>query len=380
MSYKFDHTPRPPAFVPDWPAIAALPWVHAMAGVQQEPQWHAEGDVLTHTHLVAQAMAASPRWQASREQDQHVLFAAALLHDVAKPIRSRLEEGRWTSPKHAKVGEGMARHLLWTGCAGSVPSFYERERVAKLVRHHGLPLRFTEKPDPSRALTLASLEVNLNDVAELALADVVGRECEGKGQLIESVQLFRDYAAELDCLHGQRPFEHDHHRFVYCVGGKPIEYVPHRPAGSYGTDAFEVVLMSGLPGSGKSTIARKMAGERPVIDLDAIRQQLGVDGADDQSPVVAEARERAKAFLRARQSFVWDATNITREMRSKLIGLFANYGAVTRIVYVEAPSWEAMFARNRSRSRPVPEDVVHRLAGKLEIPSPAEAHRVEYVV
>jgi predicted kinase len=277
--------------------------------------------------MVAAAVAGLGAWQAAAEPDRHVLFAAALLHDVAKPACTRFEDGRWTSPRHAKVGEGVARRLLWTGEAGSVPAFAARERVAKLVRYHGLPLRFTDRPDPAR-------------------------------------------------LDGPMRFEHDHHRFMYCVGRKPIEYVPHRPTGG---EAFEVVLMSGLPGSGKSTVAREVAGDRPVIRLDDLRAEMRVDGGDDQSPVVAAAQERAKAYLRERRSFVWDATNTSRDMRSGLVALFANYGAAVRVVYVEAPSWAEMFARNRGRPRPVPEKVIARLAERLEIPSPAEAHRVQYV-
>ncbi|CAA9416984.1 MAG: hypothetical protein AVDCRST_MAG64-3063 [uncultured Phycisphaerae bacterium] len=379
MSYAFEHTPRGPAYPLDWAPIARFPWVAAMAGVRQEPEWHAEGDVLTHTRMVAEAMAGLGAWRAAAEPDRHVLFAAALLHDVAKPVCTRFEDNRWTSPKHAKVGEGVARHLLWTGEAGEVPTFHERERLAKLVRYHGLPLRFTDKPDPARALILASLEVNLRDVATLALADVLGRECAGKDQLAESVKMFTEYAAELRCLDRPRRFEHDHHRFMYCVGRKPIEYVPHRPAGA---DAFEAVLMSGLPGSGKSTVAREVAGDRPVIALDEVREQIGIDPADDQGAVVAAAREQAKAHLRDRRSFVWDATNTSKDVRGGLIALFANYGATTRVVYVEAPSWQAMFARNRERprGRQVPEPVISRLAEKVEVPSPAEAHRVEYVV
>jgi putative nucleotidyltransferase with HDIG domain len=378
MPYAFDHTPKPPDHRVDWDVVSAFPWVADMAGVLQEPEWHAEGDVFTHTRMVAEAMAGLPEWQASAEADRHALFAAALLHDVAKPACTKFDDGRWTSPKHAKVGEGVARHLLWTGDAGAVPAFAERERIAKLVRYHGLPLRFTDKPDPARALILASLEVNLGDVARLALADVLGRRCAGQGQLVESVRLFVEYAAELGCLDGPRPFEHDHHRFMYCVGRKPIEYVPHVPADA---NAFEVTLMSGLPGSGKSTVAHRLAGDgRPLINLDAIRGRLGVEADGDQSLVVTAAREEAKGYLRARRPFVWDATNTTRDLRNGLVALFANYGATVRVVYVEAPSWGDMFARNRARDRRVPEAVIGRLAEKLEIPSPAEAHRVEWVV
>lgn len=374
MSYRFAHTPIASAFAVDWQSISRFDWIGAMAGVQQEPEWHAEGDVFIHTRMVAEAMAVMEEWRSLNEEDRHILFAAALLHDAAKPACTRFEDGRWTSPRQAKVGEGMARRLLWTGEAGPTPTMAERERIAKLVRYHGLPLRFMDKPDPARALILASLEVNLSHVAILAKADVLGRQCEGKSELLDSIRLFTEYTEEVGCASAPKRFEHDHHRFMYCVGRKQIDYVPY-----CGDGQFEVTLMSGLPGSGKSTLAQKLAGRRPLISLDEIRQRLGIDGGDDQSGVIAHAKERAMDHLRRRQSFIWDATNTSKDLRAGLIALFANYEAATRIVYVEAPSWRELFERNRNRARPVPESVILRLAERLEIPSPAEAHRVEYI-
>lgn len=137
--------------------------------------------------------------------------------------------------------------------------------------------------------------------------------------------------------------------------------------------------MSGLPGSGKSTWVKAHAGEQPVICLDKLRQEARVDPSDaDQSVAINAAKEQAKSYLRAKQPFIWDATNITRELRGGMIALLANYGARTRIVYVES-AWAEMLSRNRSRRRPVPEAVIERLAEKLEVPSATEAHRVEYI-
>ena len=69
----------------DWPALEArFDWLDEMRHVPQDAEWHAEGDVLTHTRMVAEALVALPEFQALAEQDKHILFAAALLHDVEK--------------------------------------------------------------------------------------------------------------------------------------------------------------------------------------------------------------------------------------------------------------------------------------------------------
>jgi predicted kinase len=375
--WRFTHTPAPPEYRVDWQAIDAdFAWVRAMRDVRQEPQWHAEGDVHTHTRMVCEAMAADADWRSRPVRERHALFASALLHDVAKPACTRFEDGRWTSPRHAKIGEGMARNLMRQGMVADVPPpFDDREFVAKLVRHHGLPLRFMDKPDPGRACVEASLEVDLRAVAALALAYVRGRDCAEKGQLLERINLFAEYCRELACWEAPRRFESDHHRFMYCVGRKPLEYVP------YDDTWGEVVLMSGLPGSGKSTHARRLAEGRPVINLDELRDDLGVEPGEvgAQGAVVNAAKEEAKRLLRGKTPFVWDATNITRELRAGLTALFANYGARVRIVYVEA-SWQETFARNRARQRPVPERAIAQMADRLEVPSRTEAHRVDYVI
>ncbi|HEX4797133.1 MAG TPA: AAA family ATPase [Humisphaera sp.] len=372
--WSFPFTPSAPSYTIEWTALrAAFDWIADMAGVRQEPQWHAEGDVEIHTRMVAEAMAADARWRDADEQARHVLFCAALMHDVAKPACTRFEEGRWTSPHHARVGEMMSRRLLYQGQAGEPPPFHERERICKLVRFHGLPLRFMEKPDPARACIKASVQVKLSEVATLARADVIGRECADKQSLLDSIDMFEAYCQELQCFDQPRHFESNHHRFIYFAAPKPLEYVP------YDDTRCEAILMSGLPAAGKSTWIARLKTEQPVICLDELRKELDVDPADDdQSRVINAAKEQAKTLLRRGEPFIWDATNISRDLRGSLVALFANYGARVRIVYVESP-WKMLLTQNRARKRQVPESVLLRLVEKLEIPTLVEADMVDNV-
>lgn len=83
--------------------------------------------------------------------------------------------------------------------------------------------------------------------------------------------------------------------------------------------------------------------------------------------------------MRKGKPFVWNATNITRSIRSQLIILFAGYGARVKIVYLEAP-YEEILRRNRERSRNVPEKVIERLVEKLEVPENFEGCEVVRII
>ena len=51
--------------------------------------------------------------------------------------------------------------------------------------------------------------------------------------------------------------------------------------------------------------------------------------------MVARARERAREYLRRKQSFIWNGANINRQQREHCISLCAAYNARVRIVYME---------------------------------------------
>lgn len=375
MSWDLPFTPEPPDWRLDWEVVREHhPWLERLAGCPQSPIYHAEGDVLVHTRMVAEALVERPAWRALDQEERSVLLAAALLHDIAKPECTRMEDGLIKAPGHAAAGARAARRLLlFEEPAWEETPLRTAETVVGLVRFHGLPLFFLERERPERALIEASLRVRLDSLALLAEADARGRVCPDLPDLLGRIDLFRDLARELGCLDRPYPFASDHSRFLYF----------RKPSADPAFHAFddtwgEVTLLCGLPSSGKDTYVRKHAGNAPVISLDSLRAELGIRWTDHPGPVVRLAKERARAHLRARQPFFWNATNLTRDLRAPLVQLFTDYGARTRIVYLAAP-WREILRRNRTREAQVSEDAILDMARRLEVPDLTEAGRVEWI-
>jgi putative nucleotidyltransferase with HDIG domain len=340
--------------------------------VPQDPIYHAEGDVYTHTTMVVQELIQLAEWKQLSNTERSVMFIAALLHDVAKPTCTQIDEkGRITSPGHAKRGAKLARQILWE--LPMMPPLTIRESIVSLVRFHGLPLWFLEKESPDKAVYEASLQIRLDLVALLAEADIRGRICHDQVELLERIQLFREYCQEQGCYDQPRTFPCKYSRFRYFQGWQdnPL-YSP------YVKPSFEVILMVGLPGSGKDTWIKKNLPDWPIVSLDEIRKQHRIHPEDSQGKVIQLAKEQAKEWLRQKRSFVWNATNLTQFIRKPLIQLFASYQARVRIVYVDIPPQVAL-DRNRKRTEYVPEKVILKLASKLEVPEHSEAHQVDWI-
>lgn len=372
--------PGPPAWTIDWPAWEALlgALVPAMAGTPQNPRHHGEGDVWRHTRLVCRALTALPDYRGLAAERRTALFLAALLHDVGKPQTTRLEQGRWRSPHHAAVGAGLARVFLWQdlGLSGTPEKQRLRETVCRLIEYHTLPTHAIDDSDAVRRLRAVASGGALCPGFSLALlcllarADVLGRICGDQAQLLEQIALCAALAEEAGCDHAPFPFPTAHTRFAY-LSGRDVP--PEAPL--YDAAWGPVLLLSGLPGTGKDTWIRDHGRGLPVISLDDIRKELRIAPTEPQGPVVHTARARARGFLRQRQPFVWNATNLTPQVRRHQLQLFSDYGAAAEIHYLET-TWAEQLRRNRCRPEAVPEAAICRMLERLTPPQIPEAREV----
>lgn len=365
------YLPAAPTWSVAWDELdRAFPWVAALRGCPQDPVFHAEGDVWIHTRMVCEAMAALPAFQAADPAARLRLHAAALLHDVAKPRCTVVEDdGRVRSPGHSPAGAFDARVILWRL---GLPRA-DREEVCALVRFHQVPYHWHSRSDSRRLVIRMSQTARLRELGWLAEADLRGRACPDQAERIDDVGLFCEYAAELQCLQAPWAFANDHARVEF------FRRSDRDPTWAAHDDTrMQVTVMSGLPGAGKSRWVAEHAAGLPVIELDAIRRELGIGPSEPQGAVIDAARSRAREHLREGRAFVWDATNLSRTLRKAVVGLCLDYRARVRVVYVEAPA-HALFRRNRERPHPVPEHVLGRMLRRWEPPDRTEAHEVIFV-
>ncbi|MEW6306179.1 MAG: AAA family ATPase [Verrucomicrobiota bacterium] len=350
--------------------VEAQPWVTDMAACQQDSQWHAEGDVWTHTKMVCEALTQLAEWPDLPRTEQLILLFTALFHDAGKPATTSPdpETGRLRSPRHSLVGAEMVRNALRTlNC-----DLATREHIAALVRFHGRPAHLLEKPAPEREVISLSWLLNNRLLYLFALADTRGRTAKETTRPEDTLHLWKLVAQEQRCLDAPYPFANDQARFLFYRDAlSSLHYVPHEHY------RCAVTLMSGLPGAGKDTWLARHRPALPVVALDQIREEMDIDPDENQGEVVQAARERAREHLRAGRDFALNGTNIVRDTRKKWIDLFSDYDARIEIVYVEPPV-EVILRQNKKRTEPVPERIIRKLLDKLEPPGPGECHTLHY--
>lgn len=358
---KMDNQGTP---IVNWDYLDSLDWIQSLKDCPQDKIWHAEGNVYVHTQMVINNLYQLPEYQTLSLNEQIILLMAAIFHDVAKPICTLEENGRIISPKHAKVGEHLTRNILWD------LDFESREMICSLVRLHGIPVWALENDNANAIVISASLRLKNHYLYLLSKADILGRICEDKADLLEKVEYFKELCIENNCYNNTYLFHNEHSKFKFFH--KNENYT----SSIFDDTSFRVIIMCGLPGSGKDSYIHKFLKDIPMISLDELRKEHNVKHGDRTGlgRIVAIAYEMAKRYAGQKKSFVWNATSLTSLLRNRLIQALLPYNPRFEIVYLET-DFAKVLAR---RKEEIPAKELENMRKMLEMPMQNDTHEVQY--
>ena len=155
-----------------------FPEIAALRGTPQEPEWHPEGDVFTHTQFCLDALVARRGWVSAPAERRSRLMFAVLAHDFGKPsTTSRAERRgtmRWISPGHEAAGGPLAEACLRRlGSPLDLIAPVCALVVHHLAHHHGQKGGYSDSQIRRLARRLAP--ATIDDLALVMTADSQGR-------------------------------------------------------------------------------------------------------------------------------------------------------------------------------------------------------------
>jgi tRNA nucleotidyltransferase (CCA-adding enzyme) len=205
-------------------ALVAMGWakffpeIEALNGLEQDHQYHPEGDVLTHTGYCLESLPGIKTWKESEPERKLLLAYAVLCHDLGKATTTRREwkksAGRIavTSNGHEREGfkptESLAKRI------GLPVKVIEAAQILTVQHMAHLQVK-TEKEVKKLATALspknphadnAKLTTNIQELAVIVEADHSGRPPLEKGRP-GAMENIVQIATRLGCLEGpQKPF------------------------------------------------------------------------------------------------------------------------------------------------------------------------------
>lgn len=334
---------------------------------EQDNKWHMEGNVWNHTLLVIEsAIELSKNFE--NNNDKKILIWAAALHDIGKPYCSTIEDDHIRSYGHSKIGYHIINEIL----SKTDFPFNDKLMILNLVKYHGKPNWICKSNNSELDVIKISMDCRVDLLYNLSIADFLGRKSEDLEDQLINIEIFADIAKGLGCYNKPYVFTSDIVKFNSIVR-KNMFYTDI----CFDNTKSKVIMLCGLPGTGKDTYISKNYKNIPVISLDDIRKKYKLK-PDAVGKVISDAKELAKKYLRNGEDFIWNATNISKDIREGLITLFVTYNAYVTIEYLYT-SYSNIIKRNSNREDSVPTKIIDKMLSKLDIPLSIECHEVRYI-
>lgn len=136
----------------------------------------------------------------------------------------------------------------------------------------------------------------------------------------------------------------------------------------------KLILMVGIPGSGKTTFANTMFDEDTIIlSSDGIRKELfGSEADQDHNDIVFQTLySRARENLANNKTVVLDSTNSSKENRKRALSHFTNMNISISAIVIDT-NLETCIKQNAQRERVVEESVIKEFADSFSFPTKDE--------
>jgi tRNA nucleotidyltransferase (CCA-adding enzyme) len=152
-----------------------LPEMVPLYDCPQDPEWHPEGDVWTHTLMVIDE-ARRRNGDLDRPRLATVMLGA-VGHDLGKPATTAVIDGRWRSPGHEAAGVEPATRILDRFNVNTMDGFDVRRQVLGIVAEHLRPSAFHKTRDTvgDGAFRRLATRVDLELLVRFSRADCHGR-------------------------------------------------------------------------------------------------------------------------------------------------------------------------------------------------------------
>ena len=164
------------ALLREWGQLEVVaPELLPLPDTPQDPEWHPEGDVWTHT---LQAVDEASALVAGLDRPRALaVMLGTLCHDLGKPATTRHEDGRIRSRGHEDAGLPPTASLLDRWNIHSLLGFDVREQVLALVGNHLKPGQLYDDRDrvSDGAIRRLARKCEPDLLYRVARADCLGR-------------------------------------------------------------------------------------------------------------------------------------------------------------------------------------------------------------
>jgi predicted kinase len=353
------------AGVPDWSRLCeALPRLRKLERCLLDAEAYGANNAACHTQGVLSWLVSSPGWAALPGPERPAVFLAALLLNLGR-LRAERSAGnpRAVARGHVHHSAIEARLALWE--IGLEPAL--REQVCALIELHRVPLLLGERADAQRRVISLSVRTRCDQLALVAEAELRRRPGPEQVRLLDNIDIFQELCADWEVADRPWVFPSEHDRFLFFRDNER-----HPDARSVDSTRGELVLMCGLPASGKDHWIRNHLNGAPVIEPYRATEERNTDTEELYSPLL-----RAQRLLQKGERVVWNAPNLDRDRRAFIVQGAHDVGARVRIVYTEVSIRDLWF-NNRSREHRFTEAAMCELLERWQVPDATEAHRVEW--